>query len=114
MYGKNIVQDGFSETIDMSEVVTRIVPKAYNGYMMQGDEPWVDSPLIEKYPTVHYGTMTFEDVKMRTDASEDDEDNGVIVCDTQEQMEAAYRYVLEKINMGMTIKGMYRQDVNLV
>lgn len=60
----------------MSEVVTRIVPKAYNGYMMQGDEPWVDSPLIEKYPTVHYGTMTFEDVKMRTDASEDDEATG--------------------------------------
>ena len=29
----------------------------------------------------------------------------------QEQMEAAYQYVLEKINMGMAIKGMYRQDV---
>ena len=29
----------------------------------------------------------------------------------QEQMEVAYQYVLEKINMGMTIKGMYRQDV---
>ena len=29
----------------------------------------------------------------------------------QEQMEAAYQYVLEKINMGMTIMGMYRQDV---
>ena len=28
-----------------------------------------------------------------------------------EQMEAAYQYVLEKINMGMTIMGMYRQDV---
>ena len=27
-------------------------------------------------------------------------------------MEAAYQYVLEKINMGMTIKGMYRQDVH--
>ena len=26
-------------------------------------------------------------------------------------MDAAYQYVLEKINMGMTIKGMYRQDV---
>jgi len=26
-------------------------------------------------------------------------------------MEAAYQYVLEKINMGMTIMGMYRQDV---
>lgn len=88
LYGKNIVQDGFSETIDMSEVVTRIVPKAYNGYMMQGDEPWIDSPLIEKYPTAHYGTITFEDVKMRVDASEDDEANGVTVCDTQEQLEA--------------------------
>lgn len=96
LYGKNIVQDGFSETIDMSEVVTRIVPKAYNGYMMQGDEPWVDSSLIEKYPTVHYGTMTFEDVKMRTDASEDDEANGVTVCDTQEQMEAALRKKCEE------------------
>ena len=29
----------------------------------------------------------------------------------QEQMESAYQYILEKINMGMTIKGMYRQDV---
>ena len=29
----------------------------------------------------------------------------------QAQMEAAYQYVLEKINMGMTIMGMYRQDV---
>lgn len=29
----------------------------------------------------------------------------------QEQMESAYQYVLEKINMGMMIKGMYRQDV---
>ena len=29
----------------------------------------------------------------------------------QEQMEAAYQYVLEKINMGMMITGMYRQDV---
>lgn len=26
-------------------------------------------------------------------------------------MEAAYQYVLEKINMGMKITGMYRQDV---
>lgn len=96
LYGKNIVQDGFSETIDMSEIVTRIVPKAYNGYMMQGDEPWVDSPLIKKYPTVHYRTITIEDVKMRVDASEDDEANGVTVCDTQEQMEDALRRKCEE------------------
>lgn len=89
VYGKNIVKDGFSETIDMTDVVTRIVPKAYNGYVIEGEAPWVDSPIIDKYPTVHYGVITFDDVKMRADASEDDEANGVIVCDTQEQLEKA-------------------------
>ena len=88
LYGKNIVKDGFSESIDMTDVVTRIVPKSYNGYMIEGEEPWIDSPLIEKYPTVHYRVMTFEDVKMREDAGEDDEENGVTICDTQEQFES--------------------------
>lgn len=96
LYGKNIVKEGFSETVDMSDVVTRIVPKAYNGYMLEGDEPWIDSPLIEKYPTVHYGVMSFEDVKMRTDASEDDEENGVIICDTQEELEKALKKKCEE------------------
>ena len=91
VYGKNIVKDGFSETIDMTDVVTRIVPKAYNGYMIEGDEPWVDSPEIEKYPTVHYGVITFDDVKMRADATEDDETNGVTVCDAQEELEKALK-----------------------
>lgn len=91
MYGKNIVKDGFSEMVDMSEVATRIVPKSYNGYMIEGDTPWVDSPLIEKYPTIHYRTMKFEDVKMREDTQEDDEENGVTICDTQEQLEEALK-----------------------
>lgn len=90
-YGKNIVKDGFSETIDMTDVVTRIVPKAYNGYMIEGDEPWVDSPIIDKYPTAHYGVITFDDVKMRADATEDDEEKGVTVCDTQEELEKTLR-----------------------
>lgn len=91
LYGKNIAKDGFSETIDMTEVATRIIPKSYNGYMIAGDTPWIDSPLIEKYPTAHYKVMSFEDVKMRADASEDDEENGTIICDTQEQLEEALR-----------------------
>lgn len=90
-YGKNIVKDGFSETIDMTDIVTRIVAKAYNGYMIEGDEPWVDSPIIDKYPTAHYGVITFDDVKMRADATEDDETNGVTVCDTQEELEKALK-----------------------
>lgn len=96
LYGKNIVKDGFSESVDMTNVATRIVPKSYNGYMIEGEEPWIDSPLIEKYPTVHYRVMTFEDVKMREDAGEDDEENGATICDTQEQLETALRKKCEE------------------
>ncbi len=85
-YGKNIKQDGISEEIDMRDVVTRIIPKAYNGRMIEGNEPWVDSPLIDKYPTIKYGVMKFEDIKMRVDVKEGDEKDGIIICDTTEQL----------------------------
>lgn len=89
LYGKNIQEDGFAEEVDMRDVVTRIVPKAYNGYMIEGETPWVDSPLIGNYPTIRYGVMEFEDVKMREDAQDDDEENGITVCDTQDELETA-------------------------
>lgn len=89
LYGKNIAENGISEEVDMRSVVTRIVPKSYNGYMIEGADPWVDSPLIEKYPTIKYKVLTFETVKMKVDASEDDEDNGTIICNTQEELEEA-------------------------
>lgn len=91
LYGKNIAENGISEEVEMRSVVTRIVPKAYNGYQMEGDTPWVDSPLIDKYPTIKFRVMIFEDVKMKADASEDDEENGVIICETQAQLEGALR-----------------------
>lgn len=91
LYGKNIPQDGISEEVDFSEVVTRIIPKAYNGYMMSGDAPWVDSLLIKNYPTVKTRTISFEDVKMRADAQDGDEDNGVTLCDSQEQLNTALK-----------------------
>ena len=88
LYGKNIKADGLTEEIDMSDVVTRIYPKAYNGYKMSNNG-YVDSPLIGNYPTVKADTITFSDVKMREDAQEDDEKNGVIVCDTQAELDNA-------------------------
>lgn len=91
LYGKNIAKNGISEEVDMRSVVTRIVPKAYNGYQMEGDAPWVDSPLIDRYPTIKFQVMTFEDVKMKADASEDDEENGIIICETQAQLEGALK-----------------------
>lgn len=95
-YGKNLSENGLTEEIDMQDIVTRIVPKAYNGYMIEGNSPWVDSPLIDKYPTVRYGVITFEDVKMREDAQDDDEESGVTVCDTQVELEAALKKKCEE------------------
>lgn len=89
LYGKNIAQDGMKEDVDIREVVTRIIPKAYNGHMIEGNAPWIDSPLIQKYPTIHYAVMAFEDVKMEEDVSEDDEKNGVIICKTKEELKKA-------------------------
>lgn len=86
LYGKNMKKDGVQEEVDIREVVTRIFPKAYNGYKRSS---YVDSELIDKYPTVKIATMTFDDVKMRQDASDEDEENGVIVCDTQEELDKA-------------------------
>lgn len=95
LYGKNIQQDGFSEEVDTKDVVTRIVPKAFNGRMIEGKEPWIDSPLIDKYPTIRHRVMEFEDVKMREDAQEGDEDDGIIICDTQAELKKA---LTEKCN----------------
>ena len=87
-YGKNLPVDGLTDEVDIRDVVTRIYPKAYNGYTMS-DDGYVDSPLINHYPTVKCATMTFEDVKMRADAQEDDEENGIVDCDTQEGLDVA-------------------------
>ena len=88
LYGKNASKNGVSETIDTSNVITRIYPKAYNGYTMTNNG-YVDSPLINTYPVIKARTITFDNVKMREDANEDDEENGIIVCDTQEELDDA-------------------------
>jgi len=69
--GKNLT--GIKENINMDEVITRILPVAYNGYMLAGDEPWVDSPLINNYSLVYTREVEFSDVKLTEDGSEDEE-----------------------------------------
>ena len=87
-YGKNIPANGITETVDMSEVVTRIYPKSYNGYKLSGNG-YVDSPILSNYPTVKAATMKFDNIKMREDAQEDDEEKGVVICDTQADLDRA-------------------------
>lgn len=85
-YGKNM--NGLSYTVDMSDVVTRIVPIAYNGRMMSGDTPWVDSENIDKYAKKYIREVKFEDVKLAEDAS-DSEDENIIICADQTALDAA-------------------------
>lgn len=70
-YGKNIV--GMSQKINRGNLCTRIVPQAYNGYMLEGDSPWVDSPLISSYPIPYVRVIKFEDIKLKKDAQEDED-----------------------------------------
>lgn len=102
-YGKNIPQDGLRETIDTNGVVTRIYPQAYNGRKPSGAlgrNIYVDSPIINSYPTIHSATITFDNVKLYLDASEDERkgiaDNGVYVCYNQAQLDARLEFECER------------------
>lgn len=101
LYGKNIEKNGISEEIDFQNVVTRIYPKSYNGHMLSG-AGYVDSPIIQSYPTVKCATLAFEDVKMKEDAQEGDEDSGIVICETQAQLdEALKRKCVEQFGAGI-------------
>lgn len=89
-YGKNIQKNGIAESVDMTGIVTRIYPKAYNGYKLSG-YGYVDSPLLNSYPIVKVATISFEDVKMAEDAQEGDEENGVTICNSQAELDTALR-----------------------
>lgn len=82
-YGKNMEE--IEQQIDYTNVVTRIVPVAYNGYTLDTDHPWVDSPLVDKYAKIYTKEMKFDDVRLQEDAEGDAEDD-VIVCSTLQEL----------------------------
>lgn len=92
-YGKNIPKNGMSFDVDNRDIVTRIYPKAYEGRMMSNNG-YVDSPLINNYPTVKAATMTFENVKLSSDLQGDPEDTD-IVCDSQAELDQALTELCE-------------------
>ena len=70
-FGKNL--EGISEEIDFDDVITRIIPVSYKDYTLGGRQPWVDSPRINLYPVVFTKEVTFQDVKRKEDAKEDED-----------------------------------------
>ena len=87
-FGFNI--SSIEESIDMSSVVTRIIPTAYNGYTLPDNET-VDSPNINKYPVIYIRQITYGDIKLASDAQADDAENGVTICDTLDDLYQALR-----------------------
>ena len=79
-----------NESIDMTNVVTSIVPVSYNGYTLPNEET-IDSSNINKYPTKYIRKIEFNDIKLKEDAQENDEENGVIVCETLEELYSELR-----------------------
>ena len=71
-FGNNL--ESITETVNMENVVTRIIPMAYNGYMLEGNTPWVDSPNISKYELIYTKVIEFNDVKLQEDISEEEEE----------------------------------------
>lgn len=78
---------GMESDVDDSEAATRLVPVSYNGYVLDGEKPWVDSPLINHYPVIKTKTIKFEHIKMKEDAQEDDTES--IICGTKAELDAA-------------------------
>lgn len=69
-FGYNLNE--IEEDVNIEEVVTRIIPVGYDGIMLDGDTPWVDSPLINKYTQPKMRVIEFSDIKVK-ESSEDEE-----------------------------------------
>lgn len=82
-FGYNL--QGITEHVNFDNVITRIIPEAYNGYMLEGDKPWVDSPNIKKYPIVYTKLVQYSDIKLQEDCTGEDEKG----YETLEELRAA-------------------------
>ena len=67
-FGHNL--EAIEESIDDENVVTRIIPVAYNGYTLEGSKPWVDSTKIGSYAEVKGAVIEFDNIKLQEDCSE--------------------------------------------
>lgn len=69
-FGYNLNE--IEEDINIEDVATRIIPMGFDGLMLKGKTPWVDSPLITKYIHPKMRVIKFEDVKVKE--NKDDEE----------------------------------------
>lgn len=85
-YGKNI--EAIKETVDMTDVITRIYPVGYNGRRYSNG--YVDSPIIGVYPTVKTASREYRNIMLASDAPESAADDPAnIICQNQAALNTA-------------------------
>ena len=105
-YSKNLT--GITESVDMSEVVTRIVPQGANELLLP--EYYIDSPLIGNYYQPLISHMEFSEVEVvsKDDATEDKPEF------TQEQAYAELRRLVNELYKNGVDKATFNYDISFI
>lgn len=69
-FGYNLNE--IEEDVNIENVATRIIPVGYDGIMLEGNAPWVDSPLVNKYTRPKTRVIEFSDVKVKENADDEE------------------------------------------
>ena len=120
-FGYNLNE--IEEDINIEEVATRIIPTGYNGIMLDGSTPWVDSPLIKKYTKPKMRVINFDDVKVKE--SEADEEGFNTIEEARQELvkrcnklyeegidKPSVNYKIDMINLANTTA--YKDYIKLV
>ncbi|MBD7914565.1 phage tail protein [Clostridium sp. Sa3CUN1] len=110
-FGYNLNE--IEEDINIENVVTRIIPVGFNGIMLEGITPWVDSPLINKYTQPKMRVIEFSDIKVKENS--DDEEGFNTIEEAREELikqcnllyengidKPAVNYKIDMINLANT------------
>lgn len=108
-YGRNLT--GITETVDRSSLITRIIPVGYDGIMLSGSAPWVDSPLIDSYPIIYNSVMEYSDVKVKEDPDDPDEDGFATLAEAQAELQRLANLEYSQNNVDKELVSM---DVDLI
>lgn len=108
-YGRNLT--GITETVDRSSLITRIIPVGYDGIMLSGSAPWVDSPLINSYPIIYNSVIEYSDVKVKEDPDDPDEDGFATLAEAQAELTRLANLEYSQNNVDKELVSM---DVDLI
>lgn len=92
-YGKNL--ESIKESVDISGVITRLIPYNSQNIKLGNATPWEDSPYIDNYPQPYEEKILLEHLKLKDEEENYDEDD--IVFDTIAELRDAMREECKRI-----------------